>query len=131
MDNAVTGVNEETAKSIFLSKKERQELSALSDSIYCDRGPFWFRGMVKGEEKYRPSTPEDVDRILKKYGVNRIFVGHTIFDDVTAFFNGKVVVVNVNNQKNRESGKGRGILMKGNTLYVIYDKGKPREFLYQ
>ena len=131
MDNAVTGVNEETAKSIFLSKKERQELSALSDSIYCDRGPFWFRGMVKGEEKYRPSTPEDVNRILKKYGVNRIFVGHTIFDDVTAFFNGKVVAVNVNNQKNRESGKGRGILMKGNTLYVIYDKGKPREFLYQ
>mgnify|MGYP001090768251 CR=1 FL=1 len=71
------------------------------------------------------------DKKLKKYGVNRIFVGHTIFDDVTAFFNGKVVAVNVNNQKNRESGKGRGILMKGNTLYVIYDKGKPREFLYQ
>ena len=131
MENTVAEVNEETAKSIFLSKKEGQELSALSDSIYGNRGPFWFRGMVKDEEKYRPSTSEDVNYILEKYGVDRIFVGHTIFDDVTAFFDGKVVAVNVNNQKNRESGKGRGILMKGNTLYVIYDKGKPRRFLYQ
>lgn len=55
----------------------------------------------------------------------------TIFDDVTPFFDGKVVVVNVNNQKKREAGKGRGILVKGNALYVIYDKGKPRKFLYQ
>ena len=131
MENTVAEVNEEAAKSIFLSKKERQELSALSDSIYGNRGPFWFRGMVKDEEKCRPSTPEDVDHILKQYGVNRVFVGHTIFDDVTAFFDGKVVAVNVNNQKNREAGKGRGILMKGSTLYVIYDKGKPRKFLYQ
>ena len=106
-------------------------MSALSDSIYGNRGPFWFRGMVKDEEKCRPSTPEDVDHILKQYGVNRVFVGHTIFDDVTPFFDGKVVAVNVNNQKNREAGKGRGILMKGSTLYVIYDKGKPRKFLYQ
>ena len=73
-------------------------------------------------------TPEDVERILEQYGVDRIFVGHTIFDDVTPFFDGKVVAVNVNNQKNREAGKGRGILMQGNTLYVIYDKGKPRKF---
>ncbi|MEI3421609.1 MAG: metallophosphoesterase [Butyricimonas faecihominis] len=107
MGNAVTEVNEEMARSIFLPKKERQELSALSDSIYCDRGPFWFRGMVKDEEKYSPSTPEDVERILEQYGVDRIFVGHTIFDDVTPFFDGKVVAVNVNNQKNREAGKGR------------------------
>lgn len=128
MENAIAEVNEETAKSIFLPKDERRELSALSDSIYQDRGPFWFRGMVKEDEKYRPSTREDVDGILKQYGVTRVFVGHTIFDDVTPFFDGKVVAVNVNNQKNREAGKGRGILMKGNRLYVIYDKGKPREF---
>lgn len=95
MGNAVTEVNEEMARSIFLPKKERQELSALSDSIYCNRGPFWFRGMVKDEEKYSPSTPEDVERILEQYGVDRIFVGHTIFDDVTPFFDGKVVAVNV------------------------------------
>ena len=128
MGTSVEVVNEEVGKSIFLSKKERQALSALSDSIYNNRGPFWFRGMVKDEEKYRPSTPEDVDRILEQYGVNRIFVGHTIFDDVTSFFDGRVIAVNVNNQKNREAGKGRGILMQGNTLYVIYDKGKPRKF---
>ena len=30
MENTVAEVNEEAAKSIFLSKKERQELSALS-----------------------------------------------------------------------------------------------------
>lgn len=40
MGNAVTEVNEEMARSIFLPKKERQELSALSDSIYCNRDLF-------------------------------------------------------------------------------------------
>ena len=53
----VEAVNEEVGKSIFLSKKERQSLSALSDSIYRDRGPFWYRGMVKDDPKYRPATP--------------------------------------------------------------------------
>lgn len=128
MGNSVMEVNEEMGCSVFLDKEERKVLSALSDSIYCDRGPFWFRGMVKDDEKYRPSTPADVDRILSRYGVGRVFVGHTIFDDVTSFFDGKVVAVNVNNRKNREAGKGRGILMQGDKLYVVYDKGKPREF---
>lgn len=128
MEKSIAEVNDETGRSIFLNKKKRQELSALSDSIYCDRGPFWFRGMVKDDEKYRPSTPEDVDRILKQYGVDRVFVGHTIFDDVTSFFDGKVVAVNVNNEKNLKAGKGRGILIKDGRLYVVYDKEKPREF---
>ncbi|WP_099291965.1 metallophosphoesterase [Butyricimonas sp. Marseille-P3923] len=128
MGNSVTEVNEEMGRSVFFDKEKRKVLSALSDSIYCDRGPFWFRGMVKDDEKYRPSTSADVDRILSRYGVGRVFVGHTIFDDVTSFFDGRVVAVNVNNQKNREAGKGRGILMQGDKLYVVYDKGKPREF---
>ena len=123
-------VNEEVGKSIFLSKKERQALSALSDSIYRDRGPFWFRGMVKDDPKYRPVTAEDVDRILARYGVKRIFVGHTIFDDVTPFFDGKVVAVNVNNEKNRLAGKGRGILIEGVRLYLIFDKGEPVRFAF-
>lgn len=127
MGTPVAEVNEETAKTIFLTKKERQAVSALADSIYRDRGPFWFRGMVKTDLKYHPSTPTDVDRILEQYGVKRVFVGHTIFDDVTSFYGGKVIAVNVANEKNRKAGKGRGILIRGNRLFVVYDKTKPRK----
>ena len=57
------------------------------------------------------------DSVNQQKKINGSDLLHLIFDDVTPFFAGKVV--SVNNQKNREASKGRGILMQGNILYVM------------
>lgn len=131
MNYSIPAINEEVGRSIALDKEKRGALSVMSDSIYStSNGPFWYRGMVKNEDRYRPVYTDDLTRILQQYGAKRIFVGHTIFDDVTSFFKKKVIAVNVDNQKNKEKGLGRGILMQGGELYVIYDKGEPKKYSY-
>lgn len=65
--------------------------------------------------------------ILQKYGVKHIIVGHTIFKDISTFYDGKVIGVNVNNSENRKKHRGRGILIEQGKYYVVGDKGKMRK----
>lgn len=129
MNIPIPKVNAEVGKSIALNQTQRKELSALSDSIYSTYGgPFWYRGMVKNEDRYHPVYMDEVNRILKQYNVDRIFVGHTIFDDVTSFFGKKIVAVNVNNQKNCEKDRSRGMLLQNGKMYTVYDQKEPQEY---
>lgn len=114
-------------KNLSLSKKDRQEASATSAFVFNTRtGPFWYRGMVKCEDKYFPLDPSEMGRLLKKFKVHRVLVGHTIFEDVTTFYNRRVIAVNVDNKKNREKGRGRGILIENGKIYIIYDAKPPK-----
>ena len=82
--------------------------------------------MVKSEDRYLPLSEKSLKRILKKYNVKRVIVGHTIFDDVTTFYNKRVIAVNVDNAKNRKKGRGRGILIDKENISVLYDSGKQK-----
>lgn len=131
MNYSIPAVNEEVGKSILLDQAGRKALSEMSDSIYSTYGgPFWYRGMVKNEDRYHPVYMDEVDQILKQYQVDRIFVGHTIFDNVTSFYGKKVVAVNVDNKKNREKGRTRGMMIQNGQLYWVYDKGEPQKYPY-
>ena len=81
-------VNEIVSDGLFLTKKERSA------------------------DKYHPLDRDDLRKILEKYNVNRIFVGHTIFDDITTFYHYKVIAVNVDNQENKEKERGRGVMIE-------------------
>lgn len=122
-------INEVAGRGLSLSKEERESASPLSAFIFDTKvGPFWYRGMVKPDEKFTPLSNANLKRMLKKYQVERIFVGHTIFEEVTSFFDGRVVAVNVKNKDNRKENRSRGVLIEGEKLYLVYDK-KPREKL--
>ena len=127
MELSIPVVNEEMSKVLFLNKKDRKSYSALSAFLYGNSGPIWYRGLVRSEEKYNPLTLEILELILKRYNVKKIIVGHTIFDDISTFYNGKVIDVNVNNLTNKENKKGRGIIIKNNRYKVIGDSGVQRK----
>lgn len=116
-------VNEEMSKALFMTKQQRNDLSGLTKFLYGSQGPVWYRGMVLNDEKYNPLHIDVLDRILEKYQVKRIIVGHTVFPDVPSFYGGKVIAVNVNNKENFEKVLGRGILIEGNETFVVGDKG--------
>ena len=65
--------------------------------------------------------------ILNRYQAERIIVGHTIFDDISTFYDNRVIAVNVDNAENREAGRGRGILIEKDCIYVVGDKGVLRK----
>lgn len=120
---SIPQVNEEMSRGLFMTKEQRNQLSPLTEFLYGSVGPIWYRGMVRNDKRYYPLEPETLDRILDAYGVQRVIVGHTIFPDIVSFYNGKVIDVNVNNQKNFDQVLGRGILIKAGKTYIISDKG--------
>lgn len=118
-------VNHTISASLFLDKEQRQSQSPLTAFLYGNQGPFWYRGMVMPSETYPAIDPADVEQLLRYYRVKRIFVGHTIFKDISLFFDGKVVAVNVNNKENKKHRRGRGVLIRSGKIYVIYDIKEP------
>ena len=122
---SVEEMNKVAGENLSLGKKERMEASPLSAFVFDTKvGPFWYRGMVHSADKYFPVESPEVKCLLEHFGVSRIFVGHTIFDDVTTFFRRRVIAVNVDNEENREKNRGRGVVIENGSMSVLYDSGK-------
>ena len=126
-------VNEIVSDGLFLTKKERNaDKGSDLSSMFATYGLIWYRGMVRSADKYHPLDRDDLRKILEKYNVNRIFVGHTIFDDITTFYHYKVIAVNVDNQENKEKERGRGVMIeKDGSMFVVYDSGKQEPLLIE
>lgn len=114
-------LNEVVSSFLYLIKEERSK-SEEAKFLFGSGGPFWYRGMVRTDEKYNPVSDEYVNKILDAYNVKRIYVGHTIFDEVSLFYEGKVIGVNVNNKRNKDAGKSRGVLIENEKCFLIDDE---------
>ncbi|MCQ2147813.1 MAG: metallophosphoesterase [Bacteroidales bacterium] len=120
---SIPEVNEIISNNIFKTSAERKATSELTYFLFKTYGPIWYRGLVYSKKKYVPASMETLDAALTKYGVSRIFVGHTIFKNVKTFYRKKVVDVNVDNKVNMAKGRSRGILLQNGKTYVVGDKG--------
>ena len=85
--------------------------------------------MVRTDAKYHPLAQDSLQLMLKRYDVEHIIVGHTIFKDISTFYDGRVIGVNVDNEENRKKKRGRALLIDGNTYLVVGDKGAMREIV--
>jgi hypothetical protein len=122
-DLSIPVVND-TISHYLLHPKEDRDKSELAKFLFSTNGPLWYRGMVRTEESNHPIDKTEFDSILQKYGVNRIFVGHTIFTEISGFFGDKLIDVNVDNEENSEKKRGRALLIENDQIYLVYDSGK-------
>lgn len=120
-------VNEEMSKALFMSKKERKALSPLTAFLYGNSGPIWYRGLVRQDAKYHPLPQDSLQMIMDRYKVQHIIVGHTIFKDISTFYEGRVIGVNVDNKENRKKKRGRAMLIEDKQYRVVGDKGVQRK----
>jgi hypothetical protein len=116
-------VNDTISHYLFHTKEDRAASTAAA-FLFGDSGPLWYRGMVRTDMKYNPISMPEVDEILKTCHADRIYVGHTIFTDITGFYNEKIIGVNVDNKENRDAERARGVLIEGDKVRVVYDSGK-------
>lgn len=114
-------VNGVIRNNLFYSKQQKKEMSDTVKFMFGNKGPVWYRGMVRNEQKYNPITDSALKKIKKQYNVKHIIVGHTIMDDVCEFFNGSVIAVNVDNKKNFIENKSRGLLLTDKSRHIIYN----------
>lgn len=83
--------------------------------------PFWYRGYF-----LEPRASQGlIDSTLSFYQVDKIIVGHDIIDSVSAFYQGKVIGIDVNEHE----GNSEGLLIENNTLYKIDLTGQKQRIL--
>lgn len=124
----IPAVNDAVRAHIFEVKEERQKSSA-GKFLFATEGPLWYRGMVRPEEKYHPLSETELDKMLIAFDAKRIYLGHTIFPEVTQFYKGRVIAVNVNNESNRLHGRSRGVILESDKMLVIYDDIKKNKMM--
>lgn len=125
-NKSIPEVNRIASESLGTSKEKR---ISEEEFVFGNDGPYWYRGMVSREDKYKPLHTAELESLLKKYKVNRMYLGHTIFDDVTTLYNKKVIAVNVDNKENREKSRGRGVIIEKDKVSVIYDSGEQTQLI--
>lgn len=63
-------------------------------AVLGTHGPLWYRGLIPGAEtKLGDATPEHVQALLKAFDADRVVVGHSTLETVTAFHGGRVIGV--------------------------------------
>ena len=82
-----------------INKRAREALSEQSlieaRIINDPRGPLWYRGLLPGKYEDPAQAPaEQVEKVLKQYGVTRIVVGHTpSIKGIQAHFDGRLIQI--------------------------------------
>lgn len=78
-------------------------------------GPLWYRGLIPGADSKRgDASPEHVAALLQAFDVDRVVVGHTTLERITAHFEGRVLGVDAG----LKDGKpGELLLMEGTRLF--------------
>ena len=115
-DLSIDCINDIGRKEKF--KVEKNEL------IFGRMGPLWYRGMVESyKNHYEKISENQIDKIIKKYDVDKIIIGHTIVNDLSYDFNQKVVRIDVKHGKSKFSEKTLGIYIEDNVIYKVDGKG--------
>ncbi|MBI1751359.1 MAG: metallophosphoesterase [Acidobacteria bacterium] len=71
-------------------------------------GPLWYRGLIPGADtKLGDASPEHIQALLQAFDVDRVVVGHSTLDAVTAFHGGRVIGVDAG----LKDGKGGELLL--------------------
>lgn len=68
--------------------------------LHKTNGPIWYRGYFR----FPKASDEDIDLLRSHFGVNSIVVGHTTQEQVSSFYDGKVIAID-SGIKNGESGE--------------------------
>lgn len=85
------------------SKAEQLFTDPLLYTLFNSQdSPFWYRDYYNGL-----GIEEAIDTSLAKFGVNTIVTGHTLVNQVSSYFNGKVINVNTDHA----NGKSEGLLI--------------------
>lgn len=119
-------VNAKMSGVLFMSSRERRSRSDTLRFLYGSQGPIWYRGLVVEEQKYKPVAADTLTLIRRRFGVEHIIVGHTIMSDISTFYDGRVIDVNVDNALNRRKRRGRALLIENGQYFIVGDKGKKR-----
>jgi hypothetical protein len=94
-DLDLRNINETVRNNIDL-RSSRLAFNEPIKLLFGGKGPFWYRGYhYEMEESYPRASQGVVDSILTYYDADAIVIGHTEVSQVSAFYEGRVIAVDV------------------------------------
>ncbi len=83
------------------------------DTLYGDKGPFWYRGYYAKPDS---TVESQISQTLRKFSVKHVVTGHTIVaDTVSMWYGGKVFNVDTHHSK----GHSEALLVEGKAFYRV------------
>ena len=116
----------DTVRKYMLLPSDAVVHSPMAKLIMGADGTLWYRGLINTNENMNEAVLND---ILNSIGVKKIIVGHTMIKEVSAFFDGRVIDVNVNNKKNMKRGTSRGVFITPHDIWPVDGTGRRLEFV--
>ena len=108
---------------LFLGQtREKGKLSAADhEMLSSKKGPLWYRGIAR-----QNIDAAQVNAVLKHFEANKIIIGHTTVDQITATYGGKVINVDVKHSEGTEVS--RALLIENGEYQCIGLKYRSKLF---
>ena len=87
------------------------------------KSPIWYRGLAIDYKYYNKIIEIELERVLNYYNSKKIVIGHTVVDDISTDFNGRVIKIDLKHGKTKQNGKTRGLLIENGIEYKVDDLG--------
>ncbi len=113
LDLSLEDINNTFTTKLLRAKEEDILKDSLLTLLYSTEGPVWYRGYFDTENFKK----KNIKSILKRLDQDRIIVGHTSLDKITAMFDGRVIAIDCSIKK----GLDGQILNIENNEYSIGD----------
>jgi hydrogenase maturation factor len=95
----------------------------LAEFLLGKSGPLWYRGLVASNNGYEKASESQVDTILDFYGVKKIIVGHTLVDNISSDYHGRVLRADVKHSESKLSEESQALLIEGGVFYRVSGNG--------
>ncbi len=103
------------------------DILTIPNLIFGRYGILWYRGLVTDYKYYPKATIQEVNNLLEYYQSAKVVVGHTIVDDISTDYNGKVVRIDIEHPGKNSGQESKALLIENGILYKADITGKKIE----
>jgi hypothetical protein len=123
---ARTGLSLETINQTVRQHLGESRLSTLQQGgtvelLFGREGPMWYRGLVQ-----QHVTETELTNILRQFRATRIVLGHTLVDQITPLYQGRVLAIDLPHAEQFRQGYVAGLWLENGRSYEINQRGQKR-----
>lgn len=116
------------ARAAYGTDLESSDTISDKGIIFGRFGPLWYRGLVEDYKYYPKSTLSEVNKLHLFFNTEKVVVGHTIVEDISTDYDGKVVRIDLHHPSDSNSEEeSKALLIENGVLYKVDIKGERTE----
>ena len=112
-------INETVSRNLGSNLYQEPGPDKVANFLMGPLGPLWYRGLVKDYEGEGKLESRQLNRILNGFNAARVVIGHSIVEEVSTDYNGRVIRIDVEHDSSLNSAKTQGLLIENGQPFRI------------